>query len=100
MISTRVTSFLQLCFLACWSTVLFGQTTTATITGMAKDASGAVMPSVSITVKNVDTGAVRTVSSNQRGQYVVPNLAPGNYEVEGSLPGFQTARRTGIALAV
>ena len=74
--------------------------TTATVTGVAKDTSGAVMPSVTITVKNVDTGAARTATTNQRGQYIVPNLPPGNYEAEATIPGFQTAKRTGIALTV
>src|SRR5262245_18513539 len=76
------------------------QVTTATIAGVAQDSSGAVIPGVSVTVKNVDTGITRTATTDEGGRYTVPDLTLGNYEVEAQLPGFQTEVRSGITLTV
>jgi len=76
------------------------QVTTATIAGVVQDASGAVIPGVSITIKNVETGATRTATSDEGGRYTVPELTLGDYEVEAQLPGFQTEVRSGITLTV
>src|SRR5437870_5476459 len=76
------------------------QVTTGTISGVAQDASGAVIPGVSVTIRNVDTGTGRTVTTDERGRYIAPDLPLGNYEVEGQLPGFQTEGRSGITLTV
>ena len=76
------------------------QVTTGTISGVAQDASGAVIPGVSVTVRNVDTGTARTVITDERGRYIAPDLPLGNYEVEGQLAGFQTEVRKGITLTV
>src|SRR5437667_7599168 len=79
---------------------VYAQVTTATIAGVAQDASGAVIPGVSITVKNLDTGITRTVTTDEGGRYTVPDLTIGSYEVEAQLPGFQTEVRSGITLSV
>src|SRR6266581_4494407 len=76
------------------------QVTTATIAGVVQDASGAVIPGVSITAKNVETGVTRTATTDEGGRYTVPELTLGNYEVEAQLPGFQTEVRSGITLTV
>src|SRR2546427_1924560 len=76
------------------------QVTTATIAGVAQDASGAVIPGVSVTTKNLETGVARTATTDEGGRYTVPELTLGNYEVEAQLPGFQTEVRSGITLTV
>src|SRR3989454_2597327 len=76
------------------------QVTTATIAGVVQDASGAVIPGVSITAKNVETGVTRTATTDEGGRYTVPELTLGNYEVNAQLPGFQTEVRSGITLTV
>src|SRR5262252_9298826 len=76
------------------------QVTTATIAGVVQDSSGAVIPGVSVTVKNLDTATARTVMTDEGGRYTVPELTLGNYEVEAQLPGFQTEVRSGITLTV
>src|SRR5213592_2077210 len=76
------------------------QVTTATIAGVVQDASGAVIPGVSITAKNVETGVTRTATSDGGGRYTVPELTLGDYEVEAQLAGFQTEVRSGITLTV
>lgn len=82
------------------ASLLWGQMTTGTISGVASDQTGAVVTGVAVTVRNVDTGIARSVSTNERGRYVAPQLNPGNYEVEAALAGFQTLRRRGIVLTV
>src|SRR5207247_9061263 len=74
------------------------QVTTATIAGVVQDASGAVIPGVSITIKNVETGVTRTATSDEGGRYTVPELTLGDYEVQAQLAGFQTEVRSGITL--
>ncbi|PYR63177.1 MAG: hypothetical protein DMF88_25820, partial [Acidobacteria bacterium] len=76
------------------------QVTTGTISGVVQDSSGAVTPGVSVTVRNLDTGIARSVTTDERGRYSAPNLTLGNYEVEGQLTGFQTEIRRGITLTV
>src|SRR5256884_9191388 len=76
------------------------QVSTATIAGVAQDASGAVIPGVSVTVKNLNTGITRTATTDEGGRYTLPDLSLGSYEVEGQLPGFQTEVRSGITLTV
>lgn len=79
---------------------VFAQGTTATISGVVKDTTGAVLPAVTITVTNLDTGIKRAAVAGEEGRYHVPQLAVGNYEVQAELPGFQTGVRSGIKLTV
>jgi len=76
------------------------QVTTATIAGVVQDSSGAVIPGVSVTAKNLETGITRNATTDEGGRYTVPDLTLGNYEVEAQLPGFQTEVRSGITLSV
>ena len=76
------------------------QTTTASLGGTVVDETQAVLPGVELTITNMDTGATRAALSDDRGEYVVRNLPPGEYELEVQLPGFQTAVSSDINLAV
>src|SRR5438552_7699667 len=78
----------------------FAQTSTATILGTVKDASGALVPGVSITVKHTESGLTRTVVSGERGSYTVPLLPVGGYEITTTMPGFKQVVRSGINLVV
>src|SRR5688572_7963905 len=82
------------------STLAFAQAPTGQIGGRVSDSSGAVLPGVTITVTQTDTGLVRSVVSNETGVYAVPSLPVGPYRVEASLPGFRTFVQTGITLQV
>ena len=79
---------------------VFAQTSTATILGVVKDTSGALVPGVSITVKHTESGLTRTVVSGERGGYNVPLLPVGAYEITTTMPGFKQAVRSGINLVV
>ena len=78
----------------------FAQTATATIVGVVKDTSGALIPGVSITVKHTDTGQTRTAISSDSGSYNVPLLPVGAYEISTMMPGFKQQVRSGINLVI
>ena len=76
------------------------QLPTATILGVVRDASGGVVPDASVTVRNVDTEQTRSGASAADGSFRFSALPVGNYEVRVEHPGFQTAVRSGLVLAV
>ena len=72
----------------------------ASITGTAKDASGAVVPETSVTVKNLESGLTRVVETDPNGGFSVPSLPVGQYEVTAEKAGFKQQVRRGITLVV
>ena len=65
------------------------------------DSSGAAVINASVTLRNVDTGLVRTVKTNANGTYEFLSVPVGeNYSVQVELSGFQTTAQTGIKLDV
>src|SRR5579872_3225079 len=81
-----------------WS-VAFAQAN-ASITGVVKDSSGAVLPGVTVEVASPALiEKVRTVVTDGAGLYRVEALRPGTYTVTFSLTGFATIKREGIELA-
>ncbi len=82
------------------SSAALAQRTTATVRGTARDATQAILPGVSVTVTNEETGLVREVTTNSQGIYFVPDLPIGRYKIEAQLQGFKRATRTGIVLRV
>src|SRR6266850_972879 len=73
---------------------------TAELAGRVTDASGAVLPGVTVTATQTDTGFTRTVVTEIAGTYVMPNLPTGPYRLEASLQGFRTFAQTGVVLQV
>ncbi|HEY3045779.1 MAG TPA: TonB-dependent receptor, partial [Vicinamibacterales bacterium] len=72
----------------------------AAITGVVKDASGAVLPGVTVEAASpVLIEKVRAVVTDDTGQYRIVDLRPGAYTVTFSLPGFSTVKREGIELS-
>src|SRR6266568_4095303 len=82
------------------TSLIFGQGGTATILGVVRDTSGALIPGVSIIVKHVDSGLTRSVVSSEQGGYVAPLLPVGPYELTTTMPGFKQQVRSGINLVV
>lgn len=78
----------------------FAQTTNATLGGTVSDASRAVIPGVTVTATNTQTGIVSTGVTNETGAYNFPSLQPGIYKVSAELPGFQTQVYNEVALGV
>src|SRR5678816_1474106 len=60
------------------------------VSGSVSDQSNALIPGVTVTATNIDTGVVVTNISNEAGTYNFVSLQPGNYKMTASLPGFQT----------
>src|SRR5689334_4835191 len=80
--------------------VAAAQETTGTITGVARDQTGAVLPGVTVTVKSVQTGAAQDFVTNEHGLYTASLLQPGEYDVTFALSGFQTRTIKGVQLHV
>jgi hypothetical protein len=80
---------------------VWGQTAgSGLISGTLTDPRGGVVPGVTVTIKNTDTGIVRTVSTNGVGLYNAPFLQPGHYEVAASKTGFAKVVRPDVNLQV
>src|SRR5881628_1945554 len=79
--------------------VVFGSLTpawaqsTATLLGSITDTQNAIMPGVSVTVRNQATGIERTTVTDASGQYVAASLAPGHYIITTHIDGFQDQTR-------
>ena len=85
--------------LLCLAPLCNGQVS-AVLFGTVDDQSDAPIPGVNITVKNVDTGITRETATDSRGQYQVPSLPVGQYEIRASKTGFAEELRTGVHLVV
>src|ERR1700756_5176536 len=71
----------------------------AAITGVVKDASGAVLPGVTVEAASPALiEKVRSVITDDTGQYRIVDLRPGTYSVTFTLPGFSTVKREGIEI--
>ena len=65
-----------------------GQVESGTISGTVRDSSGAVIAGAKVSAKNLATSAERAEQTNETGQYNLPGLSPGNYEISVSSTGF------------
>src|SRR5882672_4823673 len=84
-VSIRVLLFAFACGLAMPA---LAQTTNGVIAGEVKDAQGGVLPGVTVTSRNVDTGASRTIVTEADGRFRLAGLIPGRYELKAELQGF------------
>jgi len=82
------------------SSVALAQLSTAQLSGRVADESGAVLPGVTVTATQTDTGFVRSDVTDGSGAYTLSNLPTGPYRLEASLQGFRTYVQTGIVLQV
>ena len=78
----------------------FAQQTTATLTGIITDSTGAPVANVRVKAISVQTSAVRETMTTDAGSYSLPFLAAGDYNVETTKEGFQSGKVTGLALQV
>ncbi len=73
--------------------------TGASLSGVVTDHSGAALRYVAVTIRNVDTGATRTIATDRGGHYQATSLALGRFEIRAAKEGFADETRTGISLA-
>jgi len=76
------------------------QTFRGIILGTVTDMSGGTVPGATVTIKNVDTGLTRTVTTSDDGNYSAPELPIGNYSVTVEKQGFKTGLISGIKVEV
>ena len=79
---------------------LFAQSATATIEGTIVDQSGALLPGVTVTITEADTGTQRVAVSNASGLFSAPLLPVGIYNLTAELAGFQTQKQPEIKLTI
>ncbi len=80
--------------------ILHAQVNTGTILGTVTDQTSAVVRGATVKVTNIETGIVRTAATGARGEYRIPALGLGSYEVRAEIAGFETGVRNGITLTV
>jgi hypothetical protein len=76
------------------------QVSTASINGVIRDPTGAVVPGASIVLTNVDTSVARTSTANTAGAYGFVSVPPGNYTIESTAKGFSSQKLGPFLLAV
>jgi hypothetical protein len=76
------------------------QITVAQLNGTVHDESGGSVAKAVVSLREMDTNRVYTTSSNDSGFYVLPNLAPGRYELKVSFAGFSNYTQTNFPLTV
>ena len=81
-------------------TVAGAQTIGATLLGTVMDEQGAVLPGVTITVTNTETGWNRVIVTNERGSYRAAALPPGKYEMKVEIAGFNREVRSGMTVTI
>jgi len=74
--------------------------TTGAIAGTVSDSAGAVLPNATVIATSVSTGATRTVRSNGSGEFLIPELDPGQYNVTFTADGFETFQQNSIVVTV
>src|ERR1051326_7106417 len=89
-----------ICMLFAAAATLSAQAITGTVVGTVRDASGAVVSGTKVSARNVATGAVLGTTSSSEGNYTIPNVPPGTYDVSAQLSGFNTAVAQQVAVEV
>jgi Carboxypeptidase regulatory-like domain len=77
--ASRLFGFILGIFVFCLP--LFSQTTTGRILGTVTDPSGAALPRATVTILDVQRGSTRTLSTDEAGVYLAPDLIPGTYKI-------------------
>src|SRR5262249_49519935 len=85
----------------CLAPAVFAQRTTGDIVGKVVDQNGAVVPNVSITLTGVTVSLVRTVQSDDQGEFRIPQVPIGTYKITtAALSGFGAATVENVSVTV
>src|SRR5262249_23999860 len=79
------------CLTVCIPASLYAQSERGTISGTVKDSSGAVIPGAKVQITNRSTNTVSPSVTMDAGDYAVPSLSPGQYDVRIDKEGFKPA---------
>src|SRR5579863_7893036 len=91
-------SLLKATLLVSLTALAFAQSERGTITGTVHDQSGALVPAASVTITNMATNVAVHVTTNDAGEFTIPNLSPGSYLVRVEKQGFRPSEEKGLAL--
>jgi Carboxypeptidase regulatory-like domain len=72
----------------------------AMILGTVADAQGGVLPGVTLTLRNVESGLTRTTVTEENGTYRLPGLLPGKYDLTAELSGFANAEAKDLTITI
>ncbi len=89
---------LSLLFLTTLIAPVVSQSIFGTILGTVRDTTGSVIPGATVKIINIDENTVRTVQSNDNGDYEAVNMKPGRHRIEVTATGFQTFNTSEVAL--
>src|SRR6185369_6420847 len=76
----------------------FAQANNGSVSGVVQDSSKALIPGVTITLTNTQTGVVDSRLTNESGAYSFPSVLPGTYKLTGDLTGFRQAVQSAITV--
>jgi len=76
------------------------QSTAGRILGTVSDQSGAAVAGAAVVVTDVQRGTSRTLTTDDSGEYVAPELLPGNYKIRVEAKGFKASERPNIGVEV
>jgi hypothetical protein len=93
-------NFILFAFLLIGALTAGAQVVGGSISGVVHDKNGAALQGVTVTVRQIETGATRTLITDSDGRFSAPSLPVGNYTVSAKSEGFATDERGGISLAV
>jgi hypothetical protein len=82
------------------ATPAIAQIVGGTVSGTVHDATGAALSGARVTVRQIETGATRTLTTGADGRYAAPSVPVGDYTVTAAHDGFAAQERTGITLAI
>ena len=86
--------------LCAFMSTAYAQVGSANLSGTVKDDQGNLLPGVTVTAKNTATGLERTDVTGNSGDYRIPSLPPGTYDLTATLTGFATQIQKGVSLYV
>jgi hypothetical protein len=90
----------SLFFILAFAAAGWSQIVGASISGTVRDTTGAAISGATVTIRSIETGATRTLTSDGEGRYVAPSLPVGSYSVNASREGFSAQTQTGVRLVI
>jgi hypothetical protein len=98
--STATRLLLAIVTLVWFSAAGVAQSTSGRILGTLTDQSGAAVSGAAVVVTDVQRGTSRTVTTDESGNYAVPDLQPGSYKIHAEAKGFKSVERVNVLLEV
>src|SRR5436305_12444949 len=89
------------CFLVLGAALcMYGQSDRGTITGTVSDPAGAMIPSAAVVATNPETGVEFRTQTTSTGNYTIPNVPSGTYDVNVEMSGFRKYQQKGVGVQV